>query len=184
MYNVMFFFSETCFCLHLVSCILYVGYGEMNFSFMQLLVAIKQSKNIYFKIYEKYELKEKILPQQSQAKLLAMDSGTENFLSGALTLTVLTSYGMSDCFQLQKRNITTDLCQHIECSAWFLGDWGILQVYNVKNLLSAFPRVPRKYLQGAAGKIKLKMCEIFQVCLQYFVAPFFAMRKLRCRWSG
>lgn len=184
MYNVMFFFSETCFCLHLVSCILYVGYGEVNFSFMQLLVAIKQSKNIYFKIYEKYELKEKILPQQSQAKLLAMDSGTENFLSGALTLTVLTSYGMSDCFQLQKRNITADLCQHIECSSWFLGDQGILQVYNVKNLLSAFPRVPRKYLQGAAGKIKLKMCEIFQVCLQILLLLFFAMRKLRCRWSG
>lgn len=184
MYNVMFFFSETCFCLHLVSCILYVGYGEVNFSFMQLLVAIKQSKNIYFKIYEKYELKEKILPQQSQAKLLAMDSGTENFLSGALTLTVLTSYGMSDCFQLQKRNIMADLCQHTECKIPQSPKNQELQVYNVKNLLSAFPRVPRKYLQGAARKIKLKMCEIFQVCLQYFVAPFFAMRKLRCRWSG
>lgn len=51
-------------------------------------------------------------------------------------------------------------------------------MYNVKNLLSAFPRVPRKYLQGAAGKIKLKMCEIFQVCLQYFVAPFFCHEKI------
>lgn len=60
--NVIFLFSRLCFCLHLVGCVLYLGYRKVNFSFMQFEIDIKQSKNIYLKIYEKHELKEKSLP--------------------------------------------------------------------------------------------------------------------------
>lgn len=50
-------------------------------------------------------------------------------------------------------------------------------MYNVKNLLFAFPGVSRNDLQGAAGKIKLKMCEIFQVTT-LFCCSFFCHEKI------